>query len=90
MSWCKPSYRGEPTVGLYGNRHHLMGTGTKVGLQLLQGCAYLGEGGMVRELWGDLLGEASRKEAVGPPEWAVHGSETGARATLPTVHSQPH
>lgn len=58
---------------------------------VLQGCVYLGEGRMVRELSGHLLGgEASRKEAVGPPERAVRDSEPRARATLPAVHLQPH
>lgn len=32
-------------------------------------------------------GEASREEEAGPPEWALRGSEAGARASLPALHS---
>lgn len=63
---CDSSDRCEAPVGLYGNGRDLMFTGQKVGLPLLQGRGYLGEGRMVRELSGDLLGGSFEKGGSGP------------------------
>lgn len=82
---CDSSDRCEAPVGLYGNGRDLMFTGKKVGLLLLQGRGYLGEGRMVRELSGDLLGGKLRERR----KWALQSGLCMILRQEPELPCQP-